>query len=162
MGIERYPSDWSLSIPASLDVLLKFMRGLILLGWLWMACSSWGQTNVNALPAFSLPEPHLKTVLAPTPTTAFKPIYATKQLTAEAMAAKLALEKDKELLAQANRVIVVPGSQPQNVVERSMMEIFDPVNYRFGHVVVGSSLTTAIAKKDPLCLLNPNIFWMSW
>ncbi len=138
------------------------MRGLIMLGWLLAACTLWGQTNVSLSPAFSLPAPRLKPASAPAPITHFKPVSAANQLTAEAMAAKLVLEKDKELLAQANRVIVVPGLTPQTFVEHGMMEIFDPVNYRFGHVVVGSSLTTAIKKKNPLCLLNPNIFWMSW
>jgi hypothetical protein len=137
---------------------------------LGLACgvSAWGQTNFPAAPAkaFSLPAPQLKPYVAqPSPVPPVKRVVPeTSRLSAEIAAAKATAEHEAELLAQLDRVIVPPASiaGPQTLVEKGFSEIFDSDRYSIGHVVVGSSLTTAISKRNPLCLLNPVFFWMSF
>jgi hypothetical protein len=41
-------------------------------------------------------------------------------------------------------------------------KIFEPEVIRLKKVHLSGSLITAVKRKNPLCLLNPIIFWMSW
>jgi hypothetical protein len=41
-------------------------------------------------------------------------------------------------------------------------KIFAPEVIRLRKVHLSGSLITAIKRKNPLCLLNPIVFWMSW
>jgi hypothetical protein len=47
--------------------------------------------------------------------------------------------------------------------DRTLLDaIFEPEVIRLRKVDLGGSLITAIKRKNPLCLLNPIVFWMSW
>lgn len=41
-------------------------------------------------------------------------------------------------------------------------KIFEPEVIQLRKIHLGGSLVTAIKRKNPLCLLNPIVFWMSW
>jgi hypothetical protein len=45
---------------------------------------------------------------------------------------------------------------------RAVEDIFEPASFRVGKTTMSCTLVTAIKKKNPLCLLNPIFFTMSW
>ena len=47
-------------------------------------------------------------------------------------------------------------------VNRFLDQVFRPEELKVGKLSVSSSITTAIKRKNPLCLLNPIIFQISW
>ena len=47
-------------------------------------------------------------------------------------------------------------------VNRFMDQVFRPEEIQVGKHYVSSSITTAIKRKNPFCLLNPIVFQVSW
>lgn len=47
-------------------------------------------------------------------------------------------------------------------VNRFLDQVFRPEEFKLGKHSVSSSITTAIKRKNPLCLLNPIVFQCSW
>lgn len=55
-----------------------------------------------------------------------------------------------------------PEPPPDDLFSRLAIEIFVPETFRIGKTTVACSLVTAIKRKNPLCLLNPNVLNVSW
>jgi len=49
-----------------------------------------------------------------------------------------------------------------NDLQRKIAEAFRPQTIKVGHVRIRSTIVDAIARKNPLCLLNPNILDVSF
>jgi hypothetical protein len=58
----------------------------------------------------------------------------------------------------------LPDLESQNWVDRGFEPVFSPGEFRIGRTAkVSCVITTAIKRKDPLCLLNPSCFFhLSW
>lgn len=54
------------------------------------------------------------------------------------------------------------GSTSGNVLERCLDAVFQPEIIRIGKTSVSCSIITAIKRKNPLCLINPIFFNLSW
>jgi hypothetical protein len=70
-----------------------------------------------------------------------------------------------DTLAAVSRFQVIKLPPPDNLLARgfnSFTSIFEPEEFKVGKTMVSSSITTAIRRKNPLCLLNPIVFNVSW
>jgi hypothetical protein len=55
-----------------------------------------------------------------------------------------------------------PAINSENLVARSIDSIFRPDPVHVGKATMSCTLLTAIKRKNPLCLLNPIFFQLSW
>jgi hypothetical protein len=53
-------------------------------------------------------------------------------------------------------------SEPDKDVDYYFGRVFDPEVFYFGKKTVSCTLVTAIKRKNPLCLLNPVFFQVTW
>lgn len=51
---------------------------------------------------------------------------------------------------------------PESWAARSLDSVFRPEEFRVGKTTVSCSVATAIKRRNPLCLLNPIVFNLSW
>lgn len=121
-----------------------------------------GQTACTNVAAFSMPSLQLRPaapeLLPPTRNPSPSPDALEAEATMRAQA------KDLEVMAKFERALVPipPSLESRTGFDRVAAEIFEPEVFHIGHVAIGSSLSTAIRRKNPLCLLNPYVFWASW
>ena len=67
-------------------------------------------------------------------------------------------------LCRPDEFYLVPAEEPvfDHGVNRFFDQVFRPEEFHVGKHSVSSSITTAIKRKNPLCLLNPIVFQVSW
>jgi hypothetical protein len=53
-------------------------------------------------------------------------------------------------------------SDPERNFDYYFGQVFYPEEFRFGKTTVSCSLVTAIKRRNPLCLINPLFFQMTW
>ena len=58
--------------------------------------------------------------------------------------------------------IVSPVHESNDRVTRCFDYVFRPEEFHLGKTTVSCSIVTAIKRKNPLCLINPNFFNVSW
>jgi hypothetical protein len=60
--------------------------------------------------------------------------------------------------------IIEPVHEPDDRLSRCLDSIFRPEEFHVGKTIVSCSILTAIKRKDPLCLLNVNPYFLkiSW
>jgi len=71
---------------------------------------------------------------------------------------------EPELIAQLERAVVLtPGRHASQAgFSRWLNEMSEPEVFQWGNISVSSSLTTAIKRRNPLCLLDPTILNVLW
>jgi len=81
-----------------------------------------------------------------------------------AEATHAARSRDLELVERFDRAIVSnrPARLSTEGPDRWFRDVFEPEVFQLGHMTVGSSLATAIKRRNPLCLLNPYVFWATF
>lgn len=55
-----------------------------------------------------------------------------------------------------------PPIKSDSLIDRVLVDPFTPVGVKVGKTTVSCSVITAIKRKNPLCLLNPIVFNVSW
>ncbi len=65
---------------------------------------------------------------------------------------------------RSDEFYLVRAEEPvfEHGVNRFFDQVFRPEEFHVGKHTVSSSITTAIKRKNPLCLLNPIVFQASW
>jgi hypothetical protein len=58
--------------------------------------------------------------------------------------------------------LTAPKPRSEHPFARSLDAIFEPEFIRIGKTTVACSIVTAIKRKNPLCLINPMFFNVSW
>jgi hypothetical protein len=72
-------------------------------------------------------------------------------------------QSDINAIAIQHYELIKPVPPPSNdLLTRGFNAIFLPEEYHIGKVTVSCSITTAIKHRNPLPLLNPLVFNMSW
>jgi hypothetical protein len=84
--------------------------------------------------------------------------------TIAAEASTAARARNLELAEKFDRAVV--SSRPARLslegTDRWMTDIFEPEVFQLGHFTVGCTVATALKRKNPLCLLNPYVFWATF
>jgi hypothetical protein len=164
-----------------LNPVVAGMRNKVCMGLLIWATVSPGQTNEAEVskPLFSLPKPKLLALesesdLTRTNASAFgEPFQVTASIAqpvkATATTPEVALssfESDFEysvyLRMDKLGVFDRPELPSDSLIERSLNAVFAPEVIQIRKVAITSSLITAIKRRNPLCLLNPMVFNLSW
>jgi hypothetical protein len=135
------------------------LTAYVLIGSCWV---SFGQTNAPAA-AQPAPRPALKLPAAPQQTSPDVLLPANTNLPAgrmrlEGNQAKTPASKRSELEGLLN----LPGPAYRNDLEPGMAAAFKPEIIRAGHTQIYSSVVTAVARKNPLCLLDPTFLKISF
>jgi len=137
-----------------------------------LCCSA--QTNTCPTPALSFFQPCLQLrqerAFVPVGKTLAGPVEALPvKTTAESPTAHLeATTASAEGLhgsfVRPDEFYLLRAEEPvfENGVNRFMDQVFRPEEFKLGKYSLSSSVTTAIKRKNPLCLLNPIIFQLSW
>ena len=123
--------------------------------------------ETNSLPAITnllaVPGPCLRAQFAqqdrPPPE---PPPSGTSQSSAFAITSRAG---DDTLAAVSRFQVIKLPPPPDNLLARgfnSFTGLFEPEEFKVGKTKVSSSITTAIRRKNPLCLLNPIVFNVSW
>jgi len=127
---------------------------------------AWGQ--IHETPAhrasFSVPPPQLRPAPTAPERTVPRFIPGSDSSTIAAEATTSARSRDLELAEKFDRAVVLnrPSRLSQEGPERWMRDIFEPEVFQLGHFTLGSSFATAIKRRNPLCLLNPYVFWATF
>jgi hypothetical protein len=121
-----------------------------------------GQTNAPAA-APSLPRPALKSPAQPGQDSPAIALPAG----ANSPAGRMSLEGSRAKTAASDRVeqdgLLKPaGPTYTNDFERNMAAAFKPEIVQRGHTQIYSSVVTAVARKNPLCLLDPTFLNISF
>ena len=142
-------------------------------GLFFFALTGRGQTNSTAevRPRFFLPPIHLRLdqepeTLKPAPSVSLSltPISQASQATSSSL--EISWSDGSEFHSR----VIRPGQfyltraepLPNGTVARTLDRIFTPEVVHVGKIPVSASIVTAIKRKNPLCLLNPVFFQISW
>jgi hypothetical protein len=76
----------------------------------------------------------------------------------------LAARGDRDFQQYQHFHIIEPVRAPDDRLSRCLDSIFRPEEFHVGKTIVSCSILTAIERKDPLCLLNVNPYFLkiSW
>jgi hypothetical protein len=138
-----------------------------------LCCSA--QTNTCPKPAVSFFQPCLQLRQEPAPLPAPKALPGqaerslVKNTSAPALPAKLEVSTASAdglhgSFVRSDEFYLLRAEEPafDHGVNRFMDQVFRPEEFHVGKYSVSSSITTAIKRKNPLCLLNPIVFQVSW
>ncbi len=133
------------------------------------------QTNTCPNPVVPFFQPGLQLRQEPASLPAFKTLAGSaeplpvKNTSAPAPAVKLELttasaEGLHGSFVRSDEFYLVLAEEPvfDHGVNRFLDQVFRPEEFHVGKHSVSSSITTAIKRKNPLCLLNPIVFQLSW
>ena len=132
----------------------------------------WGQTNRadEVSPGFFLPPVRLR-LEKPEPAEPAKDNPATLTLSSPGAAAPQAAALSASLPEPGLQSRVFRSdrfylerleARPDTGMEKIVDRIFTPEVVHLGKIPITGSIVTAIKRKNPLCLLNPIVFQMSW
>lgn len=133
---------------------------------LMLGLRAWGQTPDSPAGRAGLSFSPLQ--LRPLPTV---PERVRPTIVAGSDAASIAAEASNaarwrglELTERFDRAIVSnrPARLSATGADRWFRDVFEPEVFHLGHMTVGSSFATAIKRRNPLCLLNPYVFWATF
>ena len=136
-----------------------------------LCCSA--QTNTCPTPALSFFQPCLQLrqepAFVPVGTTLAGPVEplpgkTTSAPTAHLEATTASAEGLHGSFVRPDEFYLLRAEEPvfENGVNRFMDQVFRPEVFKVGKHSLSSSIITAIKRKNPLCLLNPIIFQISW
>jgi hypothetical protein len=134
------------------------------------AASSNGQTNacVEATPHFFLPPVPLRLEARPEPSKA-APTASVSLTPVVAPSTGLELstaiddgEFHSKVVRRGEFYLTRVEPRPDGGIARVLDGIFTPEVVHIGKIPVSGSIVTAIKRKNPLCLLNPIVFQVSW
>lgn len=149
-----------------------YMKFLVISGCCAAICaaSCLGQTNtcMPVTPRFFLPPVQLR--LEPQPETLKVAPVASVTLTSPAApAACFALNSTDDdggfhskVIRSGEFYLTRAEPRPEGGMARVLDGIFTPEVVHVGKIPVTGSIVTAIKRKNPLCLLNPVVFQVSW
>jgi hypothetical protein len=162
----------------------RFMKKTILCGGIWaVSCLvSFAQTNVGNAALIAPPFFHGHWFPPPTTPEEIRPpsrpqdVAATSSggsdapapQTRVAVARESALDNESyraALLRSVEREMLlrrIPPPTFNSEIGRRIEDTFTPSPMKIGHVHIESSIITAIKKKNPFCLLNPDILHFAW
>ena len=137
-----------------------------------LCCSA--QTNTCPKPVLSFFQPSLQLRQEPSALPAGKTLAATEPLLVKtpsspppAVNLELTTASAEGLhgsFVRPDEFYLVRAEQPafDHGVNRFLDQVFRPEELKVGKLSVSSSITTAIKRKNPLCLLSPIVFQLSW
>jgi len=138
-----------------------------------LCCSA--QTNTCPKPALPFFQPCLQLCLEPASLPVSKTLAGpaeplpVKNTSAPVPAVKLEVttasaEGLHGSFVRSDEFYLVRAEEPvfEHGVNRFFDQVFRPEEFHVGKHSVSSSITTAIKRKNPLCLLNPIVFQASW
>lgn len=145
-------------------------------GLAWLATSSLAQTNGcdDLAHKFFLEPIHLRLESQPEATAPAKtagPVELSLKLQPQAAvtnSSRLDIswgdgsDLHSSVIRPGEFYLVGPEPLPEGKVVRALDRIFTPEVVRVGKVPISGSIVTAIKRKNPLCLLSPIIFQLSW
>ncbi len=137
-----------------------FLVAYALLAPCWI---SFGQTNS---PAAAAPLPPLRTLKMPAAPKQ-SPAAIVLPANTNALAGQMSLEGNPAKTAAPSRIaqeglLIPPGPAYSNDFERNMAAAFRPEIIHAGHAQIYSSVVTAVARKNPLCLLDATFLHISF
>jgi hypothetical protein len=139
--------------------------------FLAVTCS--GQTNsiAEAGPQFFLPPIHLRLEQEPEAVKpaskvelSLKPLSQTPQITSSSLEVSWSdgSEFHSSVIRPGEFYLTQAEPLPHGAVARTLDRIFSPEIVHVGKIPVSASIVTAIKRKNPLCLLNPIFFQISF
>ena len=135
--------------------------------WYALSCAAQTNTCVEAKPDFFFPPIQLRLEVRPEPakTQPLASLSLTPAVTIPAVALNSTLgdwELKSRVLRSGEFYLTRPEPTPDGALTRAVEGIFKPEVLHLGKVPIASSIVTAIKRKNPLCLLNPIVFQVSW
>ncbi len=153
------------------------LRRMLVVASVGMAFTVSAQTNLPNLDLFVIPGPQLRAepVKAPAPASPLKdidllsvpkpapsPTFTDLRSDGFTLSAEGSEDFRRYYAIHGNSGLVLPTPKP-GVITRAFDSVFRPEEFRIGRTATLScSVLTAIKRKDPLCLLNPIFFNISW
>jgi hypothetical protein len=142
-------------------------------GLVFLAVTCSGQTNstVEAGPQFFLPPIHLRLEQEPEAVKpaskvelSLKPLSQTPQITSSSLEVSWSdgSEFHSSVIRPGEFYLTQAEPLPHGAVARTLDRIFSPEIVHVGKIPVSASIVTAIKRKNPLCLLNPIFFQISF
>ena len=143
---------------------IELLLGLLLAGTAVLASA---QTNLapSLKPEFSLPPLQLRTEKEPdTPVPLATSIPDVGITNSTAWVASVSTTDADSPLGIYGRNFYVErvSRDDDSLFVRGLNNVFEPEGFHVGKTTVSCSLATAIKRKNPLCLLNPIFFNVSW